>query len=114
MLFAYLTLEKNTALNQYIPAMRPGGVSLLWGVFAFALVLGGIRNHVRSLRYLGLALFTVVALKLFFRDLAELGEQYRIVAFIFMGGVILCGSFVYLKYRDTFALTSAKREGVGT
>ena len=103
LLFVYFTLEVNTVLAEFLPAMQAGGISILWSLFALALILGGIRRNVRVLRYVGLGLFALVAWKLFFRDLSELGEQYRIIAFIIMGAVILSGSFVYLKYREAFA-----------
>jgi uncharacterized membrane protein len=106
-LFVYLTLEVNTLLHAYLPGMRGGGVSILWSVFAFCLLLRGIWRNQRPLRYAGLALFAVVVCKVFFRDLAELDQFYRIIAFIILGVVVLAGSFVYLKYRETFAVATA-------
>jgi uncharacterized membrane protein len=50
----------------------------------------------------------------FFVDLARLDQFYRIVAFIILGLLVLAGSFVYLKYKDRFALTTPgeSEEGV--
>jgi uncharacterized membrane protein len=104
MLFIYLTLEVNTVLFHYMAGMRAGGISILWSLFALALILRGIARNVASVRYLGLALFAVVAWKVFFVDLKSLDQFYRIVAFILLGILALAGSFVYLKYRDTFTL----------
>ncbi len=101
--FAFLTLELNTFLFAYIPALRAGGISILWSIFALGLILGGIHTRVGSLRLTGLGLFAIVGLKVFFSDLAYLDQFYRIVAFILLGILILCGAFVYLKYRQTFA-----------
>ena len=39
-------LEVNTFLGTYVPGLRPGGVSILWSVFALALILPGIWNDV--------------------------------------------------------------------
>ncbi len=36
MLFLYLTLETNSFLEEYLPGLRPGGVSILWSLFALA------------------------------------------------------------------------------
>jgi uncharacterized membrane protein len=108
-LFVYLTLEVGTLLHAYRPGLSGGGVSILWSVFAFCLLLRGIWRNQRLLRYVGLALFAVVIWKLFFRDLAQLDQFYRIIAFIILGGVVLAGSFVYLKYRETFATVSAEK-----
>jgi uncharacterized membrane protein len=104
LLFVYLTLEVNSFLHMYVEGLRPGGISILWSLFALGLILRGIGKDVRSLRYLGLALFAIVAWKLFFVDLRRLDQLYRIVAFILLGILVLSGSFVYLKYRETFTL----------
>ena len=105
LLFLYCTLEGNTAMADYLPKMRVGGISILWSVFALMLLLNGIWRNLRALRFLGLALFGIVVWKLFAVDLAELQAQYRIIALIILGVVILSGSFVYLKYRETFLIT---------
>lgn len=104
-LLVFLTLELNTFLFAYLPGMRAGGVSILWAVFAFVWLLRGIWRNVRAMRYAGLVLFAIVIGKVFFRDLAELDSFYRIIAFIVLGVVVLAGSFIYLKYRETFAVT---------
>jgi uncharacterized membrane protein len=101
--FVFLTLELNTFLSQYVPALRAGGISILWSLFALGLIVGGIHKRVGPLRLTGLGLFTIVGFKVFFSDLASLDQFYRIVAFILLGVLILCGAFLYLKYRQTFA-----------
>ncbi len=101
--FVFLSLELNTFLSQFVPALRPGGISILWSLFALGLIVGGIHNNARPLRFTGLGLFTVVGFKVFFSDLANLDQFYRIIAFILLGVLILSGAFLYLKYRQTFA-----------
>ncbi|MGA0040678.1 MAG: DUF2339 domain-containing protein, partial [Pirellulales bacterium] len=61
-------------------------------------------------RYLGLGLFAVVAWKVFFVDLAQLDQIYRIVAFLSLGILVLAGSCMYLKFRDTVATEKAEGE----
>jgi uncharacterized membrane protein len=100
--FLFLTLELNTFLFSFIPAMRAGGISILWSTFALGLILAGMRYQKGALRYAGLGLFTVVIFKIFLVDLASLGQFARIIAFILLGVLILCGAFLYLKYRQTF------------
>jgi uncharacterized membrane protein len=113
LLFVYLTLEVNSFLHMYVEGLRPGGVSILWSLFALSFILRGIRKDVRSLRYLGLMLFVVVAGKVFFVDLSRLDQFYRIIAFILLGILVLSGSFLYLKYRETFAVKPpAEKENV--
>ncbi len=104
LLFVYSSLECNTFLDEFIPGLRAGGITILWTVFALAMILVGIRRNAPLTRYLGLVLFGIVAWKVFFVDLASLDQIYRIVAFILMGVLVLAGSFLYLRYRDTFAI----------
>ncbi|MFO7820520.1 MAG: DUF2339 domain-containing protein [Lentisphaeria bacterium] len=102
LLFIFLTLELNTCLSAFVPGLQAGGISILWSIFALAFILTGILKDIAVVRYLGLGLFAVVVAKIFFSDLAQLEALYRIIAFIVLGGVILCGSFVYLKFRQFF------------
>ncbi len=108
LLWVWSTLEVNTFLYHYVPGLRAGGVSILWSVFALSLIVAGIWRDARAIRYVGLALFAVVAWKVFFSDLARLDQLYRIVAFLLLGVLVLSGSFVYLKYRP--ALTAAAKK----
>jgi uncharacterized membrane protein len=114
--FVCLTLELNTFLHEFVPDLRPGGISILWSLFALGLILGGIRREDSTARYVGLGLFTVVGLKVFLFDLANLDAFYRIVAFLLLGVLLLCGAFVYLRYRQSFVnrqpLPQAEEEAV--
>jgi uncharacterized membrane protein len=105
--FVFLTLELNTFLYHFVPNLRAGGVSILWALFALGLIIAGIHKQEGALRYAGLALFTVVGFKIFFSDLANLDQFYRIIAFILLGVLALSGAFLYLKYRQTFASPEA-------
>lgn len=109
-LFVVTTLELNSFLHHYVPGLQAGGISILWTVYALSLILTGIRRNIRAMRLVGLTLFAIVAGKVFIVDLARLDQVYRVVAFILLGILVLCGSFVYLKYRNTFA-TGEQAEG---
>jgi uncharacterized membrane protein len=110
MLFVFLSLEVNTFLGHYVDKLRPGGVSILWSLFAVGMLLGGIWKNLRGLRYVALGLFAVVTWKVFFSDLARLGQIHRIVAFAVLGILVLSGSFIYLKYRHAFATKPVSSE----
>jgi len=103
LLFIFLSLEVNTFLAFFVPGLRAGGVSILWTLFAICCLLGGIWKNLQALRYVALVLFAVVGWKVLFSDLARLDQLYRIIAFMILGILVLCGSFIYLKYRSTFA-----------
>jgi uncharacterized membrane protein len=96
-LFLHLTFETATFFDQYVPGFRGGSVSVCWGLFAFGLILSGIRWQVRTLRYLGLGLFCAVIAKIFLVDLNHLASVYRIAAFVVLGIVLLLAAFVYLR-----------------
>ncbi|MGR9045507.1 MAG: DUF2339 domain-containing protein [Gammaproteobacteria bacterium] len=107
LLFTFLSLELNSMLYQYVPGLRSGGVSILWSLFALTLVLTGIKKRVPALRLTGLALFALVAWKVFFIDLARLDQVYRIVAFLILGLLALGGAFAYMRYQQAFVTTAA-------
>lgn len=102
LLFLFLTFELNTVLHRFLPGMRAGGLTLLWALYALALLLAGLRSGVRGLRYAGLALFAVVVGKVFFLDLAGLESIYRIIAFIVLGIVLFLAALLYLRHRARF------------
>ncbi|MFM8934073.1 MAG: DUF2339 domain-containing protein, partial [Gemmataceae bacterium] len=110
LLFIFLTLEVNTFLSHFLQGSQAGGVSILWSLFALGCLLGGLWRNQKDLRYLALTLFAVVGGKVFFSDLAQLDPIYRIIAFMILGVLVLCGSFIYLKYRPTFADHGSKLE----
>jgi len=96
LLFIYASLELNSFLFWRLPDFRAGGLSILWAAFAIAFISGGIWRSVAGLRYMGLLLFTVVAIKVFFRDLSEMEIIYRVLAFFGVGLALLLGSFAYV------------------
>lgn len=102
LLFLYLTLELNTALNRFVPGLRAGGITLLWAAYALTLLLYGLGRAVRGLRYASLAIFTVVVGKIFLSDMANLDALYRIAAFLILGVILLAAALVYLKNRQNF------------
>ncbi|HPN84648.1 MAG TPA: DUF2339 domain-containing protein, partial [Victivallales bacterium] len=103
-LFGYSTLELNTFLAYKAPLFRAGGISILWGLFALSFVLSGIKKNVKALRYAGLLIFTIIVFKVFFSDLSRLSQLYRIIAFISLGLLVLAGSFIYIKFKDSFKI----------
>ena len=72
--------------------------SIAWAVFAFALLLIGMKKEMRFVRYAGLALLSVTLLKLFLHDLGELGQLYRIGAFMGVALILIVASFVYQRF----------------
>ena len=89
-------------------------MSITWALFALAFLVVGIRHRLSALRYCGLALFGIVAVKVFTSDLDSLDSFYRIIAFLILGVLLLLGSFLYLRFRETFAVEPAPSAGEGS
>lgn len=70
-------------------------LSLLWTVYATALIVVGVRRENSAFRWQGLSLFGLVVGKVFLYDLASLERAYRIVSFLVLGALLLAVSFLY-------------------
>ena len=71
------------------------GLSLLWTTYGTVLVAAGVRWKNTALRWQGLALLGLVAIKVFLYDLSSLEAIYRIVSFMVFGLLLLGVSFFY-------------------
>jgi len=72
--------------------------SIAWALYAFALLLIGMRQKTRWVRYSGVALLVVTLAKLFLHDLSSLNQLYRIGAFIGVAIILIVASFVYQRF----------------
>ena len=72
--------------------------SIAWALFALGLLVYGILKNTSAARYSAMALLCVTLLKLFFHDLARLGQLYRIGAFVGVAVVAMLASFAYQKF----------------
>lgn len=77
---------------------RDMSYSIAWALFAFALLLVGMRQKTKWVRYAGMGLVVVTLAKLFLHDFANLGQLYRIGAFIGVAIILIVASFVYQRF----------------
>ena len=110
----YWTFELNTLLAHFVPGLRAGGISMLWGTCALALVTGGIIKNVRPVRFTGLAIFLIATIKVIAFDLRSLDPLYRIIAFIVLGIALLGGAFVYIRFENILNGNSTPNNTDGT
>jgi uncharacterized membrane protein len=75
-------------------------LSILWGVYAIALVFWGIRKALPHFRIAGIVLLALTLLKIFIIDLARMETIARSLIFIAMGVLLLVASFFYVKFKD--------------
>jgi uncharacterized membrane protein len=85
----HLNLGADTRLTQQL------ALSLLWAVYATALMSWGFRSRSPALRWSSLALFAAVVVKVFLYDLSFLERAYRIVSFTVLGILLVVVSFFY-------------------
>jgi hypothetical protein len=72
--------------------------SIAWALFALVLLIAGILKKIPAVRYAAMGLLYVTLVKLFFHDLAQLGQLYRIGAFIGVAVIAMLASFAYQKF----------------
>ena len=86
------------------------GLSILWGVYALALIAVGIAQHKKRSRVAAIVLLAVTLIKLFLYDVADLATIPKTILFISLGLLMLLVSFLYNKYVDVIFGTEAKQE----
>jgi uncharacterized membrane protein len=74
-------------------------VSVTWAVYATALIVVGLQRRYAPIRYFAMALFGLTIVKVFFGDLAELEQIYRVMSVIGLGIMLLVTAFLYQRMR---------------
>ncbi len=74
------------------------GLSLLWAVYAAALIVLGVIRRLKWVRLAGLALLAIPVIKLFAYDSRTLEQEYRVIAFIALGLLLIAGGLLYQRY----------------
>ncbi len=74
------------------------GLSILWGIFALAVVSIGIYQAKKYLRIGAIGLFAITLMKVFFYDISEMDTISKTVVFVSLGVLILIVAFLYNKY----------------
>ena len=110
MFFIYSSKEIYEFFVYCLHSFRNGGLSVYWSALAFALLLWGLMKDRKVLRLCGIGLFAAAAVKIFFIDLANLEQLWRIVAFAVIGVVMLVGAVVYIRCKDMFVKNGDDQE----
>src|SRR6266436_4467120 len=77
---------------------RDMSYSIAWALFALLMLIVGMRKQTAPVRYASLGLLGVTVLKLFFHDLSQLDQLYRIGAFIVVAVIAIFASFLYQRF----------------
>lgn len=75
------------------------GLSILWGIYALALIVLGIWKNKRHLRIGAISLFALTLLKLFVYDISHLNTISKFIVSVSLGILLLIISFLYTKYK---------------
>jgi len=70
-------------------------LTVLWTMYAIGIVIIGIIRRTSRLRLIGLVVLLIPVLKLFIFDVFQLEQEYRVVAFIALGGLLLLTGLAY-------------------
>ncbi|RAW01633.1 DUF2339 domain-containing protein [Pseudochryseolinea flava] len=74
-------------------------LSLLWSVYAFALIAYGLKKDIKLIRIVAIVIFGITIIKLFlYDDLSAVGNT---VVLIILGVLLLVASFIYNKLKKT-------------
>ncbi len=109
-----ITLVFNTTLlvllcNEFIHWMDIGGysnqyklgLSIIFAVYALALIITGISKKLKHIRMGGIILFGITLCKVLFYDLSSLSTISKTVVLIVLGVIMLIASFLYNKFKDS-------------
>lgn len=77
------------------------GLTMLWGIYAFALIVYGIFRKRQTLRITAISLLGVTLFKLLIFDTWNLSTGYKIIAYILLGIILLVVAFLYQKFKKT-------------
>jgi uncharacterized membrane protein len=77
------------------------GYPILWGAFAFVLMIIGMKYKNPVYRIQSIVLLALIIIKVFI-DVWSMGAGGRIATFIFLGLVLLIISFLYQKLKNIF------------
>lgn len=72
--------------------------SIAWALFALVLLAVGIARKIPASRFAAMGLLCVTLLKLFFHDLAQLGQLYRVGALVGVAVIAILASFAYQRF----------------
>jgi len=77
---------------------RDMSYSIAWALFALLLLIVGMQKKTAPVRYASLGLLGVTVVKLFFHDLSQLDQLYRIGAFVVVAVIAILASFLYQRF----------------
>jgi uncharacterized membrane protein len=75
--------------------IRMALISTAWALYATGLLIVGISRDLRAWRWSALVLFCFTLLKVFFLDMAEVRQIWRVLSFMILGALLMACSYAY-------------------
>lgn len=99
--FMLITLDESSSnFSHQADIFRMILLPIIWAVLGFVLIYFGLRKQLKGFPIVGIILFGLIILKLYFVDVWEMSNIFRIISFIVLGILILLTSFMYQKLKN--------------
>ncbi len=99
LLFVAMNIEVAACFHDYVPRARFASISVLWALFATALMIFGFVRNRALLRRCSIVLFAATIIKVFVRDMANVDTPYRILSFFVLGLMLVGASYLYHRFK---------------
>lgn len=93
---------------------RDMSYSIAWALFALLMLIVGMRKEIAPVRYASLGLLGITVVKLFFHDLSQLEQLYRIGAFIVVAIIAILASFLYQRFLGATEKSTATKSTIAS
>ncbi len=91
---------------------RDMSYSIAWALFALLMLIVGMRKEIAPVRYASLGLLGITVIKLFFHDLSQLEQLYRIAAFVVVAVIAILASFLYQRFLAAAHKNNEPKSGI--
>ena len=99
---AYVSVESHFAGMLLLPTLKGGLVTLVWAALGAVMLTAGIVCRLRTIRFVGLALWLLAVIKVLLVDTSSLATPARVAVFASVGLLFLAGAFLYLRFKSVF------------
>lgn len=108
--FVFLNIETSAFMFDYARGARFASISVLWAVFASAMMVGGFVRNNSTLRRTAIGLFAVTILKVFAVDMSRVDTPYRILSFLILGLLLVAASYLYHRFKSRIIDFAAEQD----
>jgi uncharacterized membrane protein len=99
-LFAFANMELLRFSAQFMRTIEVAGLSVLWSLFAVALMTIGVWFRRKAYRLSAIVLLFATVLKVLAYDTAEVSTPYRILSCMVLGAILVVVSFLYYRFSE--------------